>query len=239
MYPKATRIVAVSQAIKQSLTRRFRVDPAKITVIPNAIDTQAIRAKLRQRPPSHPFYQGRGPVFICTARFHVLKNHQLLLRSFVLVRRKIPAKLILLGHGDQHDTIRRTIDEMALAPHVAMLDFLPDPFAYVAHARLLLLPSYCEGQPLCVLEALACGVPVVSTRWRGVEELIQHRRTGFICAMNDAAFAHGILATLKLGKKPDFRRHALHFADRYDTAHIAPRHTAFFSSLVPRLKFSP
>jgi glycosyltransferase involved in cell wall biosynthesis len=234
MYPQADHVVAVSQAAKRSLVARFGLKPKSVSVIPNPVNVARVREYLERPRPAHPFFHARAPVLLCTARFFLQKNHALLLRSFALARQKVPAKLILLGHGPLQEPIQRTIAEMELGRDVALIDFHSDPFSFIAHADLFVLASYCEGHSLALLESLACGVPVVSTKWPGVAEIIQQGRNGIITEMTDAALAAGILAGLQLKQSPAARAAAVASAQRCDAARIAAKYEKLFWSLIDR-----
>jgi glycosyltransferase involved in cell wall biosynthesis len=230
-YPRATRVVAVSRAVKNSLSSRFGVEAHQIAVIPNPVNLDQVRAAATGQP-RHLFYQGRAPVLICTARFFPQKNHAMLLRAFALARQKTPLKLLLLGQGDMRDMLERTILEMGLERDVAIVDFHPQPFAFVAHADLLVLASYGEGHSLALLEALACGVPVVSTNWAGVGEIIEQGKNGIICSMHDRALAEAILAGLKLAKSKKVAAYARASVERFATAKIAQKYEQLFDSIL-------
>jgi len=224
LYPRANHVIAVSRATKLSLVARFGIDCNRITVIPNPVDIKRVQLHLNQPPPEHPFYKGRAPILLCTARFSSQKNHQLLLRSFALVRTRIPAKLILLGHGEFREMIKRSIQEMNLVNDVAIIDFQHNPFSYVAHSSLSLLSSYCEGHPLALLESLACGIPVVSTNWKGATEIVRHGVNGIISKMTDQAFADGIMAGLNLSRISSTRLAAITTATKFDISRITGKY---------------
>jgi glycosyltransferase involved in cell wall biosynthesis len=231
MYPRATHVVTVSEAARKSLHAKFGVDKNRVTCIPNPVCLEKIRPYLRRRKPSHPFYWSRWPVIVCTARFHLLKNHLMLLRSFALLRKTASAKLILLGQGPQHQIIKRTIAEMGLERDVSILDFRSQPFRFVAHADVSVLASYSEGQGLAVVESLACGVPVVCTNWQGVRELIQPGVNGIVCHMRDDALAAGLLAGLGLAKVGAARTAAKISARKFDLPKIIEKYEALFLRL--------
>jgi len=221
-YPRASQVVAISAAARQSLISQFGINAKQVSSIPNPVNLKQLRTSIAARRPQHPFFNGRVPVLVCVARFHPVKNHAMLLRSFALVRKKTPARLILLGHGPLKESILRVVTEMQLSRDVAVIDFDPDPFPYLAHADLSVLASYSEGQGMAVVESLACGVPVACTHWKGVDELVQHGVNGIVCEINDQALAAGILAGLKLSKSKTAHSAARLSAERFDVSQIAP-----------------
>jgi len=231
IYPRATHIITVSDAGKKSLVNRFGIKKKQVSSIPNPVDVKRIRHYLKLQPPDHPFYRGKTPVLVCVARFHPIKNHAMLLRSFAIVRQKTRLKLALVGLGLLKDTIQRTIAEMGLEDDVAVINFDPEPFGYIAHANLSILTSYSEGQGLAVIESLACGIPVVCTRWKGVGELIKEGVNGIICDMNDAALASGILAGLKLAKSKTRQTAATKSAEKFNTTNILPKYEKLLSQI--------
>jgi len=231
MYPHATHIVTVSEAAKRSLHVKFGVNKNHITSIPNPVCLDKIQPYVLRRKPSHPFYHSGWPVIVCAARFHLLKNHLMLLRGFALLRKSTLAKLILLGQGPQHQIIKRTIAEMRIGRDVSVLNFRSQPFRFVAHANVSVLASYSEGQGLAVVESLACGVPVVCTNWKGVRELIHHGVNGVVCNMRDDALAEGLLAGLELDKVGAARTAAEISARKFDLPRIIEKYEALFLRL--------
>lgn len=232
LYPWATHVVAVSRTVKRSLMTRFGIDPRRVSVIPNPVNLDRFQplATTKASPP-HEFYRGRTPVLLCVSRFTVQKNHHLLLRSFARVRQKMRLKLILLGQGPLKEAIRRTTYEMNLAKDVAILDFQADLRDYLAHADLLLLSSYCEGHSLALLEALACGTPVVSTNWPGVAEVVHQRVNGVICQANDAALAAGIMAGLRLAKTKGVGSKLVDSVRRFGVHKVAQKYEKLFMEI--------
>lgn len=231
MYPRATHIVTVSEASRRSLHVNFGINKDRITSIPNPVNIKKIQSYFRRRKPNHPFYSGRKPLIVCVARFHLLKNHLMLLRSFALVRKTTSAKLVLLGQGSQQQIIERIIVEMGLSQDVAILDFRSRPYAFLANADLSVLASYSEGQGLAVVESLACGVPVVCTNWKGVDELIQHGVNGIVCDMRDDALAVGMLAGLKLAKVNSTQKAATTSARKFDLPTTMEKYESLFRRL--------
>jgi glycosyltransferase involved in cell wall biosynthesis len=232
MYPSATHVVTVSEAARKSLQINFNIEKKRITSIPNPVHLKRIHSYLKRYTPNHPFYFQKQPVIICVARFHPLKNHLMLLRSFALVRKTTPVKLILLGQGSQRKVIERIIVEMGLSREVAVIDFKSRPYAFLANADISVLASYSEGQGLAVVESLACGVPVVCTNWKGVRELIHHGVNGIVCHMRDDALAAGLLAGLKLAKIRATQTAAEISAQKFDLPQIVEKYETLFFRLV-------
>jgi len=156
-YPRAKRIIAVSPGVAEDLRESFAVPKSKIVVVANPVDLAAIERQSREDPVldlDDPFIVGMG-------RLVENKNFGLLIDAFALSG--VGGKLVILGEGPEREILSRKISELGLADRVLMPGFLQNPFAVLRRAKLFVLPSNAEGFPNGLLEAMALGVPVIST----------------------------------------------------------------------------
>lgn len=198
LYPQAAAIHCISHGIKSDLVNNFKISPDKIRVIYNIIDLKEIAAKTNQ-PTHHPWFQEDLPVLLACGRLARQKNYPLLFRALRLVLREIPARLLILGEGEERARLESLARELGISTQVAFLGFQPNPFRYMARATALVLSSSFEGFPRVLVEAMACGLPVISTRYSyGPEEIITHGVNGLLVPVDDdAALAEAILTVLK------------------------------------------
>jgi glycosyltransferase involved in cell wall biosynthesis len=131
-------------------------------------------------------------------RLHAQKDYPTLLRALRLVRGTIPARLLILGEGPARPEIEALRAGLGLDGAVSMPGFHPDPYPFLAHADLFVLSSLWEGFGNVIVEALACGAPVVSTDCRsGPREILRDGQFGDLVPPGDPeALAAAILATL-------------------------------------------
>lgn len=197
-YPRAHAIVTVSHGVKDSLATTTRIPPERITVIYNPVITPHLH-HATQAHPDHPWFQGPDPIILGIGRLTRQKNFPNLLHAFAHVLPQHPAKLLILGEGEDRDTLQHLIHHLHLDDHAQLPGFVPNPYAYLAHAHLFALSSDWEGLPTVLIEALAAGTPVVSTDCpSGPREILDHGRHGQLVPTNDpTALANAILHTLQ------------------------------------------
>ncbi len=179
----ADRIVTVSQRLRDVMG-----DDPKITVIPNGVAVEKVRAAA-QHPCEHPWLQdGAPPVMMGIGRFVRQKNWKNLLSALAIVNRSTDLRLIILGAGSERARhwLEAEIAANGLSGKVALPGTVANPFAWLARARLFALPSFWEGSPNVLLEAMACGVPVVASWSAGnAAEILDGGRFGLLIDPND------------------------------------------------------
>ena len=203
-YPRASHIIAVSRGVKDDLVQSFSMRPSKIKVIYCGIDTEQIRA-LNREWVSFPWFKERLPIIIAVGRLAKEKNYPLLLKAFSLARRKIPSRLIVLGEGEKQEFLEELVKEWEIEKDVSFVGFQENPFKWMARASMLALSSNFEGFANVIIEAMACGTPVVSTRCPcGPDEVIDNGIDGLLVECGDEKALAG--AMLRLLKNEDLRR---------------------------------
>ncbi len=132
-------------------------------------------------------------------RLSAQKNCPLLIRAVAKVRRQRPVRLLILGEGDDRAALEALVRDLDLTDCVGLPGFVDNPFAYMRHAQLFVLSSDWEGLPTVLIEALACGCPVVSTDCpSGPLEILDGGTYGALVPMRDEdSLADAILASLE------------------------------------------
>jgi glycosyltransferase involved in cell wall biosynthesis len=170
----------------------------RITVIYNPVFTPDLLHKA-QEPVDHPWFAPAGlPVILGVGRLAEQKDFFTLIRAFALVRQHRPARLIIVGEGPDRPGLEALARELGVADDVSLPGFSTNPYAYMRQADVFVLSSLFEGLPAVLVEALAVGVPIVSTRCpHGPEEILQDGICGPLVPVGDAAaMADAICATL-------------------------------------------
>jgi glycosyltransferase involved in cell wall biosynthesis len=186
LYPLAERTLCVSQGVKSDLVSNYKVPEEKCLVIYNPLEIDKI-AVLAQEPVEHPWFQGDVPVLLACGRLTAAKNYPLLLRAVKLALPEQPVRLVILGTGEDRPQLEAYAGELGISPQVAFLGFQKNPYKYMARAAALVLSSSVEGFANVLLEAMACGTPVVSTRCpSGPEEIITPEEDGLLVPIEDA-----------------------------------------------------
>jgi glycosyltransferase involved in cell wall biosynthesis len=197
-YSRAYRIVAVSRGAADDLACTARIPREQIEVIYNPVITNALRERSAQAP-GHPWYGvGQPPVVLGVGRLTPQKDFRTLIHAFAEVRRHRPARLIILGEGEERSELTALIAELGLEADSALLGFRDSVAAFMANAAVFVLSSAWEGLPTVLIEALATGTRVVSTDCKsGPREILQGGRLGALVPVGDAtALARAIEAAL-------------------------------------------
>lgn len=199
LYPLADGVVAVSKGVAEELRQITRIRPERLHVIYNPAITPDFYEKANA-PVEHPWFQaGQPPVVLGVARLHPVKGFDTLIRAFAQVVQQTPARLVILGEGSERSQLEQLVCELNLQGLVDMPGFDPNPFRYMRRAGVFVLSSRTEGMPVALIQALACGCPVVSTRSSsGVEEVLNGDQYGIVTPVDDVdALAAAILRVLR------------------------------------------
>ena len=180
-YCYADRIVATSSRLRDSIAVQFPEFPTKIVVVPNPVDISAFSPASEGKKALKPF------VFLCVALLRPEKRLDLLLRAFATVRQNNPdTQLVLVGDGPQRLNIEHLISNLNLQSSVTLTGYLPQTeiAGWMQKCHTLILPSEVETFGLVLVEAMACGLPVIATRCGGPEDIVTPE-TGFLVPVND------------------------------------------------------
>lgn len=177
------RYLAVSQEIADELVERLGWPAAKVEVVYNAVDVE--RAAVPAPPGLREQLGGSAtrPLVLTPARLDAQKGHAVLLEAIAAV----PEALFLLaGEGPERAALEARAAELGVADRVRFLGRREDVPQLLAACDVFALPSLYEGSSLAVLEAMAAGIPVVSSAIGGTEELIEDGRSGLLVPPGDA-----------------------------------------------------
>lgn len=202
-YARAAKVVAVSHRVAQDLVDTLGVDQRRIVAIPNPLDLMRLRG-LAQQTPDHPWFTQAMPVVLGVGRLVPQKGFAMLLDAAALVSQQLAVRVVILGEGPQRAALLDQAARLGLAEAVSLPGFVANPYACMARAGVMVLPSHYEGLPNCLLEALACGCPVVATDSPGGSaEILAQGALGRLVPVGDAqATAEAIMDAIQSGKRP-------------------------------------
>jgi glycosyltransferase involved in cell wall biosynthesis len=196
-YRRAATVVAISEGVAEGLRRLAPgLEPEVIAnpILPDDLE------RLRAAPAAHPWLgDGGPPVIASVGRLAAEKDFPTLVRAFAKVARQRPARLLILGEGPERARILATAAEEGVGDRIALPGRVANVFAPLSRAHAFALSSRFEGFGNVLVEALACGLPVVSTDCPvGPREILAHGRFGRLVPPGDAAaMAEGLLAALE------------------------------------------
>ena len=199
LLPSADEVIAVSAGVAQDLERHVPRLAGTVRLIPNPVLHDDIAAKAAM-PVDHPWFNDpEVPVILAAGRLVREKDFSTLVRAFVLVLQSVPARLVILGPGFQQHGLAALAQELGVAHAVDLPGFVPNPFSYMSKASVFVLSSIYEGLGMVLIEAMACGTPVVSTDCpHGPREVLEDGKWGRLVPVGDArALAHAITETLR------------------------------------------
>jgi len=222
-YPRATAVLAVSGGVADNLAAIVGMDRSRISVVYNPVLTDTYWRQLDE-PLEHPWFEpGSPPVVLAAGRLVSDKDFATLVRAFHLVRRERRARLVILGEGELRPELEALVAELGLTEDVALPGFEPNPYKYMAGAAAFALSSVSEGLPTVLIEAIAAGLPVVSTDCvSGPREILAHTQAGQLVPVGDhEAMARALLEALA-GEKGG--RGAARGLDAFAPALVAERY---------------
>ncbi len=197
-YPRAEILVGVSQGVAEDLDRRLGLKPGTVKVVYNpVVDVDLLdRANVKLE---HSWFQPENPpVFLGVGRFSVQKDFLNLINAFAIVRKQRPARLLILGEGEQRGELEAEIERLGIAADVSLPGFVQNPYAYMSVATAFVLSSRWEGLPTVAIEAMACGCQVVATDCpSGPSEILAEGKYGRLVPIENAvALAEGMIQAL-------------------------------------------
>jgi glycosyltransferase involved in cell wall biosynthesis len=211
LYPRAAALIAVSQGVADDVHEVTGYPRTRIHALHSPILTDELRGRA-EASLDHPWFRpGEPPVVLGVGRLVKQKDFPTLIRAFARVRAVRPARLLLLGRAKNSKKRRRLtdlIDSLGVTADVQLAGYVDNPLAYMKRAGVLVLSSAWEGLPGVLIEALACGCPIVSTDCpSGPSEILAGGEFGRLVPIgDDVAMAAAINATLDAPPDPALLR---------------------------------
>jgi glycosyltransferase involved in cell wall biosynthesis len=203
-YAAADLIITTSQGVADDLVAAFGVARARVRVVHNPVDLDAVAVAAQESiDPEHAAAWQR-PVIVAAGRLAEAKNYPLLIEALALLRPRVPARLFILGQGDEDLAIRALVAARGLDEAVVLCGFQKNPWKYIARADVFALTSHYEGFGNVLVEAMACGVPVVATRSSGTSDIVRDGVDGLLVDRHEPAAVAAALERV-LSDEP-FRR---------------------------------
>jgi glycosyltransferase involved in cell wall biosynthesis len=162
-YPMASGVMAVSNGVAEDLVRLSGLKSETIKVIYNPACRDRFPEKSCRSQTEH-LWRGRESVrIISVGEFKLQKNHLLLIHAFSEVSKRLDSVLTILGEGELRPELEKAVTDLGLTARVSLPGFFLDPYPWLSSADLFVLSSDWEGLPTVLIEALECGLNIVST----------------------------------------------------------------------------
>jgi len=225
LYPAAAAVLAASDVVAKDMKTVLGLSRA-VSVVGNPIVPDGFDpAKLPK--PVGAGMRGDIPVFLAIGRMAPVKDFPTLLRAFRYVLDRRPARLIILGDGPERASLTALAAELNLGSNLNMPGVAANPWPYTAHADTLVVSSLSEGFGNMVVEAMACGTRVVSTRCGAPADLLQGGKLGALVDVgNSDALGQAMLASLD---KPVSKAALRKAASAFTVSAVAARYEAALS----------
>lgn len=212
LFPDLDLIIGVSEGVVADTIKITGLPRERMVALPNPVITPELYAK-SEALPGHPWLDEAlpVPVILGAGRLTPEKDFPTLLHAFQRLRQQRECKLVIIGEGPLRQHLENLIAELGLQADVSLPGYTHNPYAYMKRASLLAFSSIAEGSGNVLIEAMALGVPVVSTDcpWGPAETLAGGKFGALVPVGDDKALAQAMLDTLANPLPPEVLREAV------------------------------
>lgn len=225
-------VTAVSQSLKDDTYTHFNTE-REIHVIPNFIESGEVLKEIN-RDRRNCYAKECEPILCHISNFRKVKRVEDVLKMFYLVNKEVPSKMIFVGDGPERNNLERLCRELDLCDRVKFVGKVNDTTEALEMSDLFILPSETESFGLAALEAMAVGVPVISSNTGGIPEVNIHGVTGYLSNVGDvedmAKNAIHLLKDKELFKQ--FRKNAFDRAKVFSLENVLPLYEKIYNDLI-------
>jgi L-malate glycosyltransferase len=229
-------ITAVSNNLREETYRHFQIEK-DIQVIPNFVDT----SRFHQTNKEH-FKKMLAPngerILAHVSNFRKVKRVEDVIKVFEKVHEKIPSKLLMIGDGPERQSAEELCKTLKVCHDIRFLGKQEQMDEILSIADLFILPSEYESFGLSALEAMACGVPVISTNAGGLPEINVNGKTGYLSAVGDVEdmTKHSLYILEDEERLKEFKDAAITHARTFEKSHIIPLYEKLYDEVLVRFK---
>jgi N-acetyl-alpha-D-glucosaminyl L-malate synthase BshA len=229
---RSDAVTAVSQYLRDETYRSFGCTGCEIEVIPNFVNLSEYFPSEERHCPA--FVPRDTRMLMHISNFRPVKRVVEVVRIFARIRREVPSVLVLVGDGPDREEAEAEAGRLGVGRQVFFLGKLESVADLLRSADLFLLPSTSESFGLAVLEAMACGVPVVASRVGGLPEVVVEGETGVLVPpeATDEMAAQAVAILRDDARWHRMRRASVERARQFSTDLIVPRYEELYRRLV-------
>lgn len=229
-------VTAVSHSLKNDTLKHFTITK-DIEVIYNFVCAESYQQE-RNQALLKQFAPNGEKVIVHISNFRKVKRVQDVAAVFRKVVEKVPAKLLLIGDGPERPVIEELCRSHGTCKHTRFLGKIESVSQILSIADVFLLTSETESFGLAALEAMACGVPVVSTNTGGLPEVNEHGSTGFLHNVGDVdAMANSVIDLLQNDTlHGQIRKNCIAQAEKFDISQILPKYEQLYTGLLDKFR---
>ncbi len=207
LYPKADNIIAISEGVKQSLVKNFRLDSLKIQTIYNPSADEKILS-LAKEEVDMDLISDR-PLIVSIGRLTKQKDHITLLKAFNEIHSNIDCNLYIIGEGSERRNLEQFIKDNNIGDKVKLLGYQNNPWKFLSKSNLFVLPSIWEGFGNVIVESMLIGIPVVSSDCpSGPREILNNGQSGKLFQVGDYKHLAKIIEDTILSDNSELINHA-------------------------------
>jgi glycosyltransferase involved in cell wall biosynthesis len=204
-YPKASGIIAVSNGVADDIVNFTGINKEKIKVIYNPVVSNEL-VLLSNKSIKHEWFSNKTlPVILAAGRLNEVKDFDTLLRAFSIVTKEIPSRLVILGEGNKRKHLEGLSKELGICDRFRLLGFQDNPYKFMKNSTIFVSSSKFEALGNSIIEAMACGTPVVSTDCpHGPTEILEGGKWGPLVPVgNPEQLSLAIIKTLNQATHPN------------------------------------
>lgn len=230
-------VTSVSQNLKDETYRLFDIE-RDIVVIPNFIEIDKNRMDVNSQCHRSMMATETQKIITHISNFRQVKRIPDVIKIFYEIQKSIPAKLMMVGDGPERVPAEKLCDELGIGEKVIFFGNSSEIDEILCFSDLFLLPSETESFGLAALEAMACGVPVISTNRGGLPEVNKDGYSGYLGEVGDVkGMAEKAVSILSDDKKLfEFKSNALKVAQEFDIQNVMPQYEALYKKALKKYK---
>ncbi len=225
-------VTAVSQSLKDDTYTHFNTT-REIQVVPNFIKSKDFLTPIDYEKRRH-YAKDEERILCHISNFRKVKRVEDVLRMFAIVNKEIPSKMIFAGDGPERNSLERLSRELGICGRVLFIGNVSDTSHVLEISDLFILPSETESFGLAALEAMAVGVPVISSNTGGIPEVNIHGVSGYLSEVGDLEdMAKNAIQLLKDETKfQEFKINALTQAKVFSLENVLPLYEKIYENLI-------